>query len=280
MRILLSNHALQRMGGSETWTHTMYERLSRDHTVHVYTPKTNTLYPFMDKYDGGHYDLGILNHTSNLKFLRDKDIDKIIFTSHGVIPGAERPTDGADHYVAVSEEVQSNLASKGYESTVIRNPINLELHYQRRPADRELKKVLYVSNNPPKVSNRIARAVKGLGLEFEKVGGGSYSGWEIAMKMNHASTIISLGRGAYEAMATQRNVIVMDYNGSDGIATPESLPEIRKNNCSGRRYGLDWNEEQIQSALLQYDPNLGLRLRAYINENNNVNDIAEQYLCL
>jgi hypothetical protein len=77
-------------------------------------------------------------------------------------------------------------------------------------------------------------------------------------------------------MSCGRNVIVYDYNGSDGIVNTESIVELRKNNCSGRRYGLKLSAKDLRRLLDKYDPNLNMR--NYIIKNNNVRDIAQQYL--
>lgn len=282
MRILLSNHSLNRMGGSETWTFTMWTELQRlGHEVHVYTPNPITAWKAMQPYDGRYYDLAILNHRATLQALRQKPLGKIVFTSHGVIPGAEKPEEGAHVYVSVSEEVQEALQKQGFHSTVIRNPIDVDYFNTEVSPPQTPTGVLFLSNNPPKVANKIASAVKKMGLAYEAYGRGfQIPQSKLVEKMSQVSHVISLGRGAYEGMSMARNVIVMDYNGADGIATPESLLEFRKNNCSGRRYGLPWAEQEVQDAIAQYNPELGPYLREYVIANNNVKDIAERYLCL
>lgn len=271
------------MGGSETWVKTMYDELAaQGHEVRLYVEVgINKAFPSIPNDDGGSYDLGILNHAGCLRALRKRDIGRIVFTSHGIIPGAEKPTDGADVYVAVSEEVQASMAEKGFESQVIRNPINLAKFNPKSAAPDGPNGVLFISNNPPKVVNRIARAVKGMKLPFYHYGGKlQVRDGQLISTMGRVSHVISLGRGCYEGMAMERNVIVMDYNGADGIVDLDSIYEFRKNNCSGRRYGLNWSEQDIQDAVNQYDPELGWKLRDYIRENNNVVEIAERYLCL
>jgi len=247
----------------------MFDELSKTHEVHVFSIKPNKVWPEMPHYDGEHYDLGIINHAVNLIKFRKANIGRLICTSHGIV------------YVSVSEEVQASLAAKGYGSVVIRNPIDTNLFVRTRPIPTAPAKVLVLSNNPPRVTHRIARAIKGLKLPYQRYGGASQTSQpHLIQELDGASHVISLGRGCYEAMSMERNVIVMDYNGADGIITPESMLEFRKNNCSGRRYGLNWSEQDLQRAIMEYDPTLGPKLREYIIENNNVVDVAQRYLAL
>lgn len=281
MKILLSNHALQNRGGSETWTYTMYQELSKNHDVSVYTPRQNTLFPFMKRFQMSEsYDLGILNHGMTVKKLERADIKKRILTSHGVIPGAERPVDGADLYVSVSEEVQARLAASGYESTVIRNPIDLE-KFTCTPSDRpKLKTALFLSNNPRNAMARnLKEAAQNSGVKLI-IGGRGNTIADTQGTMDSVEMVFGLGRSAYEAMAMERNVVIFDYNGADGVATLETLPLYRTSNCSGRFHKEKWDAYEIMEAFDSYDPERGASLREYIRENNNVVTIAEKYLCL
>lgn len=261
------------------WTMTMYNYLSKEHDVDVFVPKPHVIFNVKPYDPNKHYDLGIINHRSCLNYLRDKNIARKIFTSHGIIPGAEKPIEGADVYVGVSEEVAFVIGELGFPAQVIRNPIDVEGFNVRLDPSPTLRSVLFVSNNPPTVRPLIEQAVASLGLKLKMVGRGDQEP-NIKRLMTKADIVISLGRGAYEAMALKRNVIVYDYMGADGVATPESLLEFRQNNCSGRRYGLKWTEKDLREAITQYDPLRGEKLREYIVENNNVATIAEQYLSL
>lgn len=278
MKILLSNHGLNQYGGSETWVYTMFRRLSYTHEVHVYTPGRNSIFPEMPPYDpAASYDLGILNHLMCLRFLRDKNIKKIIYTSHGVIPGAEKPGEGADVYVSVSEEVQTVLAAKGFDSVVIRNPIDTERFKAAKPSKNVLRNVAYISNNPQSKVPLIKRSVAG--LKFETAGRSTQQR-DVRPMLNRADLVIGLGRTAYEAMSMGRNVVVFDYKGADGFVTPKTILDYRLSNCSGRHGGFNWDEAKLREAVDLYDPLLGPALREYIIDNNNVDTIVEQYLSL
>ena len=177
----------------------------------------------------------------------------------------------------MSEEVQTALKAKGFESVVIRNPIDTRRFRPKRPSRNVLRNVAYVSNNPTSKALLIKRATNGLHFE---TAGRTNQHRDIRPLLERADLVIGLGRTAYEAMSMGRNVVVFDYKGADGFVDTENIFAFRESNCSGRTNNLNWTEAQLREAIELYDPTLGLELRDYIIENNNVDTIAEQYLCL
>lgn len=279
MRILLSNHSLFRLGGSETWVKTMFDELTRrGHEVHVYTP-IHQLYPEIPPWtSSGRYDLGILNHNNCLTFLRTQNVDKIIFTSHGVIPQPEWPVEGADVYVGVSEEVVEDMKIRwDVDGIVIRNPIDTEKFRPTKALSPSLQKVLFLSNYGWTVKEVLEVATKD--YDFLWVGGEDRRE-EVERWLNWADLVVGLGRSVYEAMSCGRNVVVYDYQGGDGFVTPESILEFRKRNCSGRTNHIKYTADEFHDELEKYDPVQAGRLRDYVLHENNVRLIVDQYLSL
>lgn len=267
MRILLTNYILGGTTGSETWTASMQQALeSQGHTVYTRTAAD----------ESPKVDLAIINHNTCLEAFKHLDCPKI-FTSHGVLPDLEQPVGGADIYISVSEEVQDNLKQKGFDSHIIRNGIDCNKYKATTPTSKVLKRVLFSSNYPGSARKKVAEACNQLGIEFETIGG-PYRTTEVVEAINRADLVVGLGRTAYEAMACERNVLIYDYNGGDGMATPDSLVEFRKNNCSGRRYRHNYTVEDLKQLLLTYDQSLGKQLRSYILENNNIEHTSRKYL--
>lgn len=275
MKILITNYSLEYQAGSETWTMTMFNELSKKHEVNVYVSRAgkNCLIDAGSDYRR-HYDLAIINHNSCLKEIMAWNIDKRIFTSHGIIPALEQPTSGADAYVSVSEEVQSNLRNKGFESVIIRNPIDTD-YFNGAPGNEKLKNILFLNNHAKHIDcARMVRAACS-GYEFRVL-----SGWKTDVKENilWADLVISSGRGCYESLSCGKNVMVVNQFGCDGMVTEESIFELRKNNCSGRRFDYDWTTKDIVKEFGKYDPERNMR--DYILANNNVRTIAGEYLDL
>lgn len=274
MRILLTNHNLDVLGGTETWTKTMAEELTRlGHEVHLFS--ASGLYNLMPNYPrlDNNYDLALINHSVCLSALEGFNIKKRIFTSHGIIPELERPIEGADLYVSVSEEVQAHIKAQGFESTVIRNPIDTD-KFIAPPVNEKLTNVLFLSNYQGDALKVISDATVGYNLEI--LGGQTRKN---ALELiQWADLVIGLGRSALEAMSCGRNVIVYDYAGAEGYVTPKTMMDFRTHNCSGRNRRLKLTVDDLKKMYAMYDPRNSMR--DYILNHNNVRIIAQEYLSL
>jgi len=94
---------------------------------------------------------------------------------------------------------------------------------------------------------------------------------------------VSLGRGAYEAMACGRNVLVFDsrhYMGllGDGFLTEENLEEAKRCNCSGRAFGKKFDVQSLIKEMKKYNPEQGDFNREHALENMNIQKQVERYL--
>ena len=266
-RLLLANHQLKSRGGTEVWTKLMGEYLS-DMGYDVYLKTLDGEAPLIDlPYDdGGEYDIAIINHLEpdeiNAKFK--------IFTSHGVIPTQEISKPGADVYVGVSEEVAK---VRKYDH-IIRNPIDTDLFKPTKPVNKELTNILVISNNPIN-KQLVENACVGYNLRFI---GGENRVDNPQDHINWADLVITLGRGCYEALACNRNVLIYDYNGGDGMVNKTNIYEYRKNNCSGRYNRYKWTAEQLKQQLNLYNPDL--KMRDYILKEHSVKSVVDSYLSL
>jgi len=281
MKILLTNFTLGSLGGTQTWVQTMAKELAElGHRVYLFAGDNNYSIIATDytKFDPEiEYDLALINHNTCLSALEGVKIKTRIFTSHGILPELEQPIAGADIYVGVSEEVVANLEKQGFPAHVIRNPIDLSVYVSNKVYThfpQPLRKVMYMSNYQGGVLDVIKGACDKLKLELSVYG--KNNPVRALDAIHQADLVIGLGRTAYEAMACNKNVIVFDYNGADGFATPETLLEFRKNNCSGRRYGIKLDVDGLVELLKKYDHRL--QLRKYIEENNDSKKIVKQYL--
>jgi len=277
MNILLTNRSLEDRAGSETWVLTMYKELVKNHTVDIFTVGNNTLLPDAGSYsDNKKYDLAIINHRECLILLKDKEnIVKKIFTSHGVLPGSEKPVDGADIYVGISEETKNNIVQRGFKcNNVIRNPIDVDEFKPTKAIKKELTNILYISNRKESIGI-IKEACNGYNFEHIGVGNGKDN---VQDYINIADLVITLGRGCYESLSCNRNVIVLDRPEGDGFVDMKSIYDFRQNNCSGRNKKIVFTVETLREEFKKYDPLL--EMREYIIDNNNVESVAKKYLGL
>ena len=268
----------------------MYNELIKQHNVDIFTFGRNkliykTMFRKANMFNTNiDYDLAIINHNSCLNQLNQyTNIKKKIFTSHGVIPEAEQPCDGADIYVAVSEEVKYNIENKGFKcSSILRNPINIKIFDEIKPINQKLKNILYISGYGERPIQLIKDACRGYNL---KIIGQAYnkSVNNVEKYINRSDLVISLGRGAYEALSCNRNVIVFDSvnnkdNYGDGFINEKTILDFRKNNCSGRNKKIKFDKFSLRKEFLKYDCNL--KMRNYIIKNHNIESICKEYLLL
>lgn len=279
MKILLTNTELAFRAGSENWVLTMFKELSRYHEVDVFTCGANKLLTDYQWRPAVTYDLALINHGDCMRSIvadRRFKIKKSIVTCHGVIPGLEQPVRGADAYVSVSEEVRLHLSKcYGIISTIIRNPVNTATFQERRAVNPALRNILYLSNR--RTSEVCVRQACNSHYRFKCVGGQD-SVNNVEHYINWADLVVTLGRGIYESMACNRNVVVYDRNVGDGFIDDINFFKSREFNCSGRWRKYNFTPLGLREMFVHYDPML--LLRSIIMEHNDVRKIAKKYLTL
>ena len=259
MKILLTNNHLSRLGGSETWTYTMAKELERlGHQVGVFTHNkgyVSDLLPIDDTPRG--YDLALINHNTCIGV----DAKFKIFTSHGTVPELERPVEGANVYVAVSE----NVAEKYNLKHIIKNPIDTELFKPTNEIKEKPETILSITDVNVELPYKIITPSR-----FEM---------NMPELINQSDLVISMGRGALEAMSCGRNVITWDnrpYWEARGDGYLDDFSKL-KGNVAGEyaRTDIDLKEE-----IAKYSKGQGMKNREYILKNHDVKKIVKQYLNL
>ena len=260
MRILLTNHHLKQLGGTETWVLTLARELAKTHEVGVYTNVkgyvSNLLGDLMDDHPQD-YDLALVNHNSCADVAR-KAAKYTIFTSHGIYPRWEIPAARMDYYVAVNGSV-----SRKYQIPhIIKNPIDTELFKPASTIGTSPERILALTSvRPPFRTLQLTR--------------NNYNSPQI---MNQADVVISLGRGAFEAMSCGRAVIIWDNRdylpGPSGYGYIDDLSVLDTADTSDRLMpNIDWQQE-----LAKYRQEHGEANRDFILREHAVSLIADQYL--
>lgn len=279
MKVLMTNVQLM-CGGSETWTYTMAKQLiSRGHSVEFYSVRCGEWKPHFDKLGTVHqhfndnYDLILCNHNSCQQVISSKSCP-MIRTCHGPEVRCEQPMRGADYYVSVSPEVQKNLEKRGFTSEVIRNGIDADLYKPTREPQETAETVLYMTDFPDMVPT-IRNACEKLGLKLNVIGFGNKV-WEPVKELDEADIVISLGRGAYEGLMMDKQVLVYDQIG-DGWLNPRTWPTFVDRNCSGRTNRYEWTERAFEKLLQEYQPSNGENRNLAFKEHN-ASDKCDDYL--
>jgi CheY-like chemotaxis protein len=299
MKILMGNHALDSYAGTETFTYALACELKRlEHDVICFSPRLGKLSDRLQESDITvtddlatlPNDIDVIHahhrHESLLAFSRFAD-KPMVFVCHGVLPWQEQPFRSPlniHRYVAVSEEVRDHLIRQlridSNRVLIIRNGIDLRRFASRRPIRSRPRHALVLSNYmPDSLRGLISGVCRRLGITVSHVGR-TRSVWAVEQEINRADVVFALGRSALEAMACRRVVIVVDYNGADGLVTPQNFHLLRLRNFSGRTYRHQYTEQSLQEEIERYDPGIVEPIYEVIRREHDVKQIARQFATL
>lgn len=273
MKILITNTGLNDYRGTETWTYAMAKELSKEHNVSVYSSAFGRIATKMSRFCElvdeikEDYDLAIVNHRD----CWDKVPDSIfkIFTSHSKIYDIEQPPKNAKYVVGVNEYINKN---------VIRNGIDCE-RFKPTKINKELKDILYLSN-PAYAAGKetMEEACKGYNLimiEAETP--------DIENSITQADLVVSLGRGALEAMASGKNVIYGDFRADwmncfkgGGLITPHNYNDFKTGAWHKDRK--EMTVDDLRYEFKKYSKSIGEFNRQMILKDFNIKKTAKQYI--
>lgn len=285
--ILVATNQLEGVGGTETFTYTLIEELVRRgiYEVEYFCFKKGLYSDKIEKELGVRfssrekYDLILANHYTCVNVLFSKGF--IIQTCHGIYPTLEQPSIKADAFVAISQEVQSHLAKKGFSSFIILNGINLMKFKSYNPISSELKTVLSLCHSK-EANDLIAEICETNGLAFVKAFKYENPVWDIEKIINEADLVIGLGRSAFEAMACGRPLVIFDKRSyfesyGDGYVR-ESLGLSLLYNCSGRYSKNTYDKELLQREILKYNCNDSQFFRNFAEKELDIRRAVDQYI--
>jgi len=284
--ILVANHHLDKVGGTESYTYAMVEELvKREYQVEYFTffrgevsrrLEQDLSIRFMSRKK---YDLILANHNTCVNYLFDKGF--IMQTCHGVFPELEQPSPNADAYVSISEEVKKHLQQLGYTSRVILNGINLERYRPVQPLHSRLSCVLSLCHSAM-ANTALEKACEGMGAKLIIVDKYNNPVWEVEQKINEADLVVGVGRSAYEAMACGRPVIIFDHRDyypscGDGYVR-DMIGDSIRNNCSGRYSNRSYTAPELERELRKYDPADGAFFRKFAEDRLDIRNSITEYL--
>jgi O-antigen biosynthesis protein len=134
----------------------------------------------------------------------------------------------------------------------------------------------YMTDNQREVVRRVCER---LGIAVREIGR-SRSVWNVEEEINRADLVFGLGRSALEAMACKRVVIVYDYNGGDGLVTPDRFALLRRRNFSGRTFRTLYTEDELAEEIVGYDPAIAEEIYGTIEAEHDVRQMTRQYTAL
>lgn len=295
MRILVADYELpNHPGGAENYSVAIIEQLvNLGH--HVDSLSINPLgklaqlinklgvntYTHIPK--GSEYRLILASHKPTVQYIRQLGIKGfLVQTCHGN-NDANEPED-ADAFVSVSQEIKNRLQQKNIKSTLILNGINCDKFYPKIPISHKPERILSLCQSK-KANKLIEEACQRIDATFRYRNKFFNPTFDIQDEINHADLVVTLGRGAYEAMSCGRSVVIFDQRSymsdepiGDGIIKPEYIEQLIKYNCSGRCLNRTFNVEGLINEFKQHDYYLGNFGRSYALKNLNIKTQVNKYL--
>lgn len=294
MKILVTNNTLSDLGGSETYAYSLMLELQKrkDITVHGFSTKLGLISDRLEKNGvkiitnvAENYDLILASHNSTIPFINHVSGVKIM-TCHGIFPKEEQPVPKMDKYVSITKEVEIHLKDRGYQSEIIHNGIDCERFRPTTKINKELKSILSLSHCED-LNGVLRKVCNQRGIKLICLNKHANPIFDVENVINTVDLVISLGRGAYEAMACGRNVFILDKRPyinkpplGDGIINSHNIENFLKNNCSGRFSNTVYNENLINSELDKYDYRLSEFCREFAFRELNIVNQTDKYLKL
>jgi hypothetical protein len=292
MKILLTNNHLVTAGGTETYVYAMACELIRlGHEVEIFTFQTGW---FSDKMkellnipiitnpeELGNYDLILANHNTCVDACYKHGY--ITQTCHGTMPKLEQPNRKACEFVSISNEVYKYLKSEyNIDSEVYFNGIDCERFKPVKPLNDKIQSVLSLCQDKD-FNIYLEGLFTARGIKFNSANKFLNPKFNIEDYINDSDMVISLGRGAYEALACGRAVLVLDKRPyqqmmGEGLILPSNFWEFIRRNCSGRVNKITEAEWLIDRAIADYNPTIGEFGRGAALSYLDIRKIIKEYL--
>lgn len=277
VRIVISFLRMVGFGGTETYVLTVAGELERlGHDVVIYAPETGPYAEF-----GRAHGARIVNRISELPaecdavFAQDASTAYTmarhypdaarVFVAHSASLLLQSPPQVEDvcrAVVVMNDRLQRHVDALAFRPEVIRlrQPIDLQRFWfsalnleQRRPP-----RALALGNCTQGTRARmIKRACEIAGLELRRVGATTAPTSNPERAIAEAEIVITIGRGALEAMASGRATYVFGNAGGDGWVTAETYPALERDGFSGRALGEAIGLERLADDLTHWSEEMG-----------------------
>ena len=284
-KILLTNHALRRQGGTETYIFYLSKTLAKQHDVYIYSTQFGKMSDRMSEHatiiskSEGDFDIILFNHNTTVDVNFEARCK--IFTIHGIFNKLEHAPLGMDAYVCISQEIIDQ--NKELDPTLIHNGIETQAF---KPAKRQSfrKHLLYSSNYKNNFSRILWFVALSLGMGYRRIGR-KKAKFNIIDDLNWADVVVGVGRTALEAMSMNRKVIICDKRsyanyGMDGFVSKENVEKVSYYNYSGRAMKKPINFFSVRQEIKQALKSNSEWSRDWIIKQHNIENSAAAYIQL
>lgn len=274
MKILLATHHLLQFTGSEIFTFEIARQLKKKgHDVDVYSPFIGSFRQLLSsegisctsdllEYKNHTYDIAHVHHNIIAYEVRAVFPNlPIVYLSQGISPFLEQypkfPTDIATT-LAISENVAKHQERNGAKNVgVFRNMVDSNLFKSTKKINTQIK-TAYIHTNRLQDSDykKIESVLKKKNILITNNPGvyGEIENSKLPRLINIADLVITSGRGAIEAMMMGRAVLIYDYQGFDGLVTPQNYEKFRSNTFNGTTLNRTATTKAIETELKLYNP--------------------------
>jgi len=291
MKILVTNNTLGDIpGGSEWHAYELCLALKKmGHEVYAYTPSPGWFYDQLiisgvicsTSPPEEDFDLILASHTSTIDLIdRSKTKGKMIQICHGIYPKLEQPSDKVDFHVAISDEVEAHLKNMGYDCEVIHNGVD---HKRFKPFTQG-QGVLSMCQGA--LANKmIEESCERLGVQFQSFNKFNRYSYDLHEVIPLFEVVVSLGRGAYEAMACNKKVVILDSRHyvtsraciGDGIVRSDNAHLLLTHNMSGRFTAREYDQNGVDKLIESSINSENQNLRGFSERELNIDIQANKY---
>jgi hypothetical protein len=300
MRVVIANHSLDTPAGSETYVMTLAQGLrTLRHDVICFSAHVGQVGDAIrrqgvrvvaDAREVGAVDVIHSSHFDSTHLaLAAMPVTPVVFVQHGVgtrevLERAPGPRDAIERWVAVSDRVAEAMVWRDGLSReqihVIPNFVDLERFAPLHPPRSPSRTALFLSNfQTPGMRRLIREACQLAGLEPRFVGG-HRSTMDVRSELMVADVVVTIGRGAIEAMACARPVVLLSLAGGDGLLTPETAVQALRSNYAGLVRRTIPTAPELAAELRRATPALGRWGREWVEQHHDARALVPRLVTL
>jgi hypothetical protein len=253
MRVLMTNNALARRGGSESYLETVsYELRRLGHEVSFFSPTCGETARSLRDHGFEVFDevadlpsrVDVIHgqHANAVGMVRTRfPAVPLVFATHSwFISPVEDPAPelGASAFLAFNEltrrRLEAHVATDGKIVHRLTQPVDISFADGARvPVGSTARRALAVSRRMSLLPTRLAKLCADRGIEFDWVGGAGRESTTVRQEMFRADIVVAMGRTALEAMAAGRAVLVADETTAGGWVDWSSYERLEADGFTG-----------------------------------------------
>ena len=298
MRIALTSENYHRVGGTETYVHTVAEQLQRlGHQVRVYSPRLGDMAQLtrgrgVDVVsrleDLGEPDDVVLAQDAATSYELAGLWPEVpqVYVCHSNTYDLQQPPlvkGTVQAVVVMSKRFEDRVTALDADLRVVRmrQPIDTEwLSPRGEPAARPRRALLLGNYLEGEARRLLVDTWSELGVEVAQVGGNATPVLQPQDDIARADIVVGKGRAVLDAMSCGRPAYVYDVYGADGWVTPDTYDAIEADAIAGQALPGVVDAARLRADLAAYDPTMGQANRELILKHHGAKTHADDLVRL